>query len=179
MKKFLLFFVLIVIFLSCSHKKSATGSADEIMDVNDFMNLFKTIKLPYQFSDTILTRRGKDSSVPYKIMLQFVPDTVFSAHFGKGSKPKIYSLGSVPVKKNETYLFIKAITSSKKILYILCFDKTNKFVTSMPLINMDGDRSVSWIAGMDAKYTVSTTRQHKSPDGQLFYRRSVYVFNDV
>jgi hypothetical protein len=32
---------------------------------------------------------------------------------------------------------------------------------------------------MDAKYTISTTRQRKSADGQLFFRRSVYVFNDA
>jgi len=32
---------------------------------------------------------------------------------------------------------------------------------------------------MDSKYTISTTRQRKSADGQLFYSRRVYVYNDV
>lgn len=179
MKKIPLFVTIIILLVSCGHKKSASGGAGEIVDVSDFMSLFHPVKLPYQFSDTILTRRGKDSSVSFKTIQQFVPDTVFSAHFAKGVRPKIYSLGRIPVKNNETYLFVKAITSSKKILYILCFDKDNKFVTAMPLMNMDGDPSVSWIAGMDAKYTISTTRQRKSADGQLFFRRSVYVFNDA
>jgi len=174
-----LFFLWIILFFSCSDKRHKPGSADEIVDVHDFMGLFQPVKLPYQFSDTIFAHRSKDSVVGYKTMLQFVPDTVFTTHFGKSIRPKVYALGRISVKNNETYLFVKAIASSKKIVYILCFDKSNKFITSVPVINLDGDRSASWLAGMDAKYTITTTRQRKSADGQLFYRKWVYVFNDA
>jgi len=177
MKIYLVFFIA-VLFFSCSHKKTATSS-DEIENAHDFITFFPPLPLPFQFTDTLFRHHERDSLISYKTVEKFIPDSVFSLHFGKGVRPKIYTVGKIVVKKNETYLFVKAIGTAKKIIYIICFDKDDKFVASLPLINSEGDPSVNWVAGMDNKYTISTTRQHKSTNGQLFYRRWVYVFNDA
>ncbi|MBS1599106.1 MAG: hypothetical protein JST75_12855 [Bacteroidetes bacterium] len=179
MKKFLLFSALIVLFVSCGHKKSSTGGPDEIVDVNDFIKIFHSINLPYQFTDSIFRHHANDSTITNKTFHQFIPDSVLINYFGKTAKPKIYAVGRVSVKKSETYLFAKAIGASRKIFYVLCFDKDNKFTTSMPLINIDGEQNSTWISGMDAKYTISTTKQHKSAEGQILYSRWVYVYNDA
>jgi hypothetical protein len=175
----MLFFGLAGLLISCGNKKSTATGPDDIVDVSDFIRIFHTVSVPYQFSDTILKHHSKDSLITQKTFLRFVPDTVLSARFGKTIKPKIYAIGSVPVKKNETYLFIKAISPSRKILYVLCFDKENKFTAAMPLINVDGEQPGNWLAGMDAKYTISTTKQHKATDGQMVFSRWVYVYNDA
>ena len=181
MKKYLLFLICTVLIFSCSHKKPVAGNTEEVMDIHEFIDLFHSIKPPYEFSDTIFMHRRGDSLLRYKSITQFVPDSVFSAHFGKTVKPKIYPLGKVLVKRNESYLFIKAISPTKKIAYVLCFDKTNKFVAALPLINInaDADPSVNYIASIDNKYTILTTRQHKTADGELMYRKLAYVFNSA
>jgi hypothetical protein len=178
MKKYLVLFIGIAVFFSCSHKKTPVSS-DEIENPHDFIDFFPSLSLPFQFTDTLFKHRGRDSLLGYKTVLKFIPDSVFYNHFGKGTKPKLYTVGRIGVKKNETYLFVKAISPVKKIIYLLCFDKTDKFVASLPLIVSEGEPSVNWLAGMDNKYTISTTRQHKSANGQIFYRRWVYVYNDV
>jgi hypothetical protein len=178
MKRYLLFFVLPALLLCC--KKGPATEGGEVVDIHDFIELFRPISLPLQFSDTMLTHNGRDSgSIGYKTFLRFVPDTVLSNHFGKTGRPKIFSLGKVAVKNNETYLFIKALTASRKIAYLLCFDRANKFVCSLPLMVDDGESGTSRIAGMDNKYTISTIRQHRSSKGELFYKKAVYVYNDV
>ncbi|HEX4852013.1 MAG TPA: hypothetical protein VFV08_14460, partial [Puia sp.] len=176
MKKTLVFLVFVVFAFSCSHQKKKDG---EVMDVHEFMDLFHTVSLPYQFTDSIFKHHASDSLIAFKTILQFLPDSVFSGQFGKAGRPKLYSIGKVPVKKNETYLYVKAIGAGRKIAYVLCFDKDSKFVTSMPLIINDGDPSVNWNSSMDAKYTITTNRQRKTKDGLLIYKKWVYVFNDA
>lgn len=175
----MVFFGLIGLLTSCGGKKSTSTNPDEIVDVSDFMRIFHPVTLPYQFSDSVLKHHAKDSLITNKTFLRFIPDSVLTARFGKTVKPRIYAVGTVPVKKGETYLFVKAISPAKRTLYVLCFNKENKFTAAIPIINVDGEQSFKWISGMDAKYTISTTRQHKSADGQLLFSRWVYVYNDA
>ncbi len=180
MKKYLLVLLFTGACFSCNQKKHARGE-EEAINIHAFINYFKPIKLPYEFSDTILAHHKNDSLLKNKEVEQFVPDSVFSTHFGKSVKPRFYALGRVSVKKNETYLFLKAISPVKKMAYVICFDKSNKFITELPLMNVsaESDPSVKYLAGMDTKYTISVTRQRKTTDGQIFYKRSAYVFNDA
>ncbi len=171
MKKILSLLFLSVLLASCKHKKpSLTGN--EKIDIQDFIDFFQPIPLPVQFTDSILLRKESDSNrIGYSVCTQFVADTVFSNQFGKGGKPKIYPVGKVAVPKNESYFFIKAVTASRKVLYILCFDKDNHFITARPLITTSGDARTHSLIGMDSKYTLSIIRQHKTEDGQIFYKR--------
>jgi hypothetical protein len=165
--------------ISCGNNKKPGADTGELMDIHDFIGLFQPLKLPIQLTDTLLTRPKKDpAAIAYKTFLQFVPDSVLSRHFGKG-RPRILPLGKVSEKNNETYLFVKAVSAARKVAYVLCFDKSNKFVTSLPLMFSDGEQEISWSASMDGKYTISTVRQHRSSRGELLYRKSVYVFNDA
>jgi hypothetical protein len=165
--------------ISCGNKKKPGAEAGEIVDIHDFIGLFQPLKLPLQFTDTLLTHPKRDSSsIGYKTFLQFVPDSVISRHYGK-TRPKIYPLGKITVRDNESYLFIKAVSAVRKAAFVLCFDKNDQFVASLPLLYSDGEQEVSWSASMDTKYTISTIRQHRSSKGELFYRKAVYVYNDA
>jgi hypothetical protein len=173
--------LLLVVFsmFACKPKK-ANLAGDEPVEADDFIASFQELKLPYIIGDTALTRKTPDAQlIGKKVLKQFVPDTIYNRDFGKGSSPKFYALGSVPVKDGETYLFIKATTAGKTMAYILCYDKDLVFKTGMPVLNSSTDRSISYEGGMDRRYSIIRNRSRKKPDGQVIYNKSVYVYNSA
>ena len=180
MKRYLMMWLLPVLLWSCHSKKSPVQGEGGVVDIHDFMELFQSLKLPLQFSDSLLNHHGRDSgSISFRTFSRFVPDSVISNHFGKTARPRIFPIGKVAVRDNETYLFIKAVGASRKMAYLLCFDKKGVFRASLPLMTEEGESGVNWVTGMDMKYTISTTRTHRSAKGESFYRKAVYVYNDA
>jgi hypothetical protein len=167
------------LFFACKHKKASLSGNDKV-ELSDFMDFFPVVKLPYQISDSIFNRDEPDSLlISYQIFTQFVTDTVLTKHFNKGSRPEMFALGKVKAGKNETYLFVKAVSSSKELAYIICFDKANKFVIAKPLFSYDEDGVVKHQAVMDNKYTLSVMHQRKNASGELIYKKDAYIYNDA
>jgi hypothetical protein len=179
MNKSLLLIVLAALIFSCKSKKTSLAGDDEKVDGHDFVEFFQPLKLPYQVTDTILRRKEAESSIiSYKVFTQLVPDSVLTKLFGKELKPKLYAIGKINVPKSETYLFIKASSSSRKALYIVCFTRQNKFAAARTILYSDNESGGSGIAIMDAKYTLTLTHQRKASDGQNYYKRDAYIFNE-
>jgi hypothetical protein len=177
MKKFLLLLLLPVLFTTCKNKKTRLTD-DEVVEIDNFIDFFPEAKLPLRITDAMLDKKESDSSlIGNRVFSQFVPDSVISSRFGKTVKPKIYPIGKVSVKKGETYLFVKAVTSSKKIAYILAFNKDDKFISSMPVVVKDKDASTSQVGTMDTKYSITTLVQRKNPNGVQEDTKNVYVLN--
>lgn len=180
MNKYLLLLLLPGLFISCGNKKVSLAGDDDKVDAHDFVGFFQPLALPYQTGDTLLRRKEAETSlIHYNIFTRFVPDTVLSRYFGPGLRPKLYAIGKVAVPDNETYLFVKATAASRKVLYLLCFDKKNKFAAFRPVIYSDNEPGVSGQVLMDNKYTVTITHQRKAADGQLFFKKDAYVYNDA
>ncbi len=178
MKKCLLFIALPVLLLSSCRNKKPSLTDDTSVDIHDFIDFFQPLKLPCQFTDTALSHREQETMrIGNKSFSQFVPDTVLSRYFGK-LQPRLYAFGRAGEKKMETYLFVKAVTSVKKAVYLLCFDKDHHFATGMPLMFSDDNNRYGWLVSMDPKYTISVTRRRKSADGQPLYKRDAYVYSD-
>jgi hypothetical protein len=172
MNKFLLLIVLAGLIFSCKSKKTSLSGDDEKVDAHDFVEFFQPLKLPYQVTDTILRRKEAEGAViSYKVFTQLVPDSVLTKYFGKELKPKLYAIG-------ESYLFIKATTPSRKVLYIVCFSRQNKFAAARPVLYSDNEPGISGIAAMDAKYTLSLTHQRKASGGQVYFKRDAFIFNE-
>lgn len=179
MKKLLVIILPTLFLFSCKEKKT-TLLDDDIVTVKEFIDFFPKIEWPFLLTDSSLMKKEKDSgTIGYKILTGFVPDTVINRQFGKKAKPKFYSLGRASVKEGETYLFVKAATTTKKAGYILVFDKDNKFITSMLLVASDNDPHTSQTAQMDANYTLTLTRRKKGADGRLVYKKDAYVYNSA
>jgi hypothetical protein len=179
MVRFCLLLLIVFSVNGCTSKK-ANLAGDEPVEVDDFIGSFQVLKLPYLMTDTALKHKTIDSFViSKKIIQQFVPDTIYNHDFGKGTNPKFYALGSVPVKDGETYLFIKAATPGKAIAYILCYDKDNVFKAGMKVVPESTDRSLIHEGGMDRRYSIIRNRNRKKPDGQTIYNKSVYVYNSA
>jgi len=179
MKKYLLLIVLPGLLFSCKSKKTSLAENDDKVDAHEFIDFFQPLKLPYQVTDTLLRRKEADVSViNYKIFTRLVPDSVLTRYFGKEARPRLHAIGKVKVPQNETYLFIKATTTARKVLYVVCFDKKNKFAAARPVIYSDNEPGVSGLAIMDAKYTLTLTHQRKAADGQVLYKKDAYIFNE-
>ena len=172
-----LFFVVILL-AGCGNKKKSSDDGS-VMDVKDFFALFKPVKLPYSVSDTSFTKLSKDTPIiSVELLSQFVGATALTKLFGS-SKPKIYPAARVSAKKAETYLFAKAISSTKKVVYLFVFDKENNYKASLPLIISDSDPQTTEFASMDSRYTISINRQRKKSNGELGYKKDAYVYNNI
>ncbi len=177
MKKTLIIFLLLFLIVSCKNKKIKLADNDTV-EIADFVEFFPEIKLPFQIDDTLLMRKETDSStIGYKIFTQFIPDSVITRQFAQESKLKIYPLGRVSIKKLETYLFLKTISSSKKAVFVIALSNNNKFIAGMPLVVVDKDPSTLQMGLMDKKYTITQTIQKKKPDGEFTEIKSVYILN--
>jgi hypothetical protein len=179
MNKYLLLILLPGLLFSCKSKKTSLAENDEKVDPAEFVEFFQPLKLPYQVTDTVLRRKETETAViNYKIFTRLVPDSVITRYFGKESKPRLYAIGKIKVPQHETYLFIKATTTARKALYLVCFDKKNKFAAARPILYSDNEPGISGQAIMDAKYTLTLTHQRKAAGGQVFYKKDAYIFND-
>jgi hypothetical protein len=178
MKKYM-WLIVIPFFLCCKGRKLSLSGNDKV-GIDDFIGSFETVKTPYQITDSVFMKDENDSSlISYPIFTQFVADTVIRKHFPKGVKPDLYPVAKIKTDKKESYLFCDAVTDEKEILYLLCFDKSNKFVAAKVLFAYDDNPDNSAFASVDNKYTISITHQQRSEQGELLYRKDAYVLNDA
>ena len=174
-----LFLILVLIGLvDCKRHKKPSLSGEDPVEVSDFIDFFPTVPLPFQFTEKDLDKKDKDSLlISYKVFTQFVPDSLLSKSFGKGVKPKIYPMGKVKVPKEESYLFTKAILGSRKIAFLLCFDKKENFIAGMPILIPDQNNATQQISGLDKKLSVFKTVQRKNPDSSVNEGKEVFILN--
>lgn len=173
-----IFFILLIASLAGCKKKKASMTGEEPVEVTDFMEVFQPLTLPFKVADTLVNKKDKDSTViSYKIFTQFVPDSIFSKAFGKNVKPKIYPLGKAGLDKSETYLLAKAVQGNKKNVYLICFDKDNKFIAAMPLVVPDQSATTQQTGTIDKNFTITKNIQRKNADGSISEGRDAYVLN--
>lgn len=177
MKK-LLFCGLVVLLLSAckSGKKSMAG--DEMVTVNDFIDFFEELTLPYAMADTQINRKLADSLlIDQKVLAQFVPDSMYQKDFGE-AVPKFYALGKI-TDKGKTFILIKAATQEHQIGYITAFDKDNVFAVSMPFVRNNRDRKKSLRGSVSKRLTVTTTETTLAAGIAQYYKLHEYMYNDA
>lgn len=176
MKKWILIALLPLLVAACKSKQNLPAE-DEPITAKDFIQMFGDIKLPYTLADDSLEKSKKDTSaISYKTFTSMVPDSLLGKTFGTNGKPKFYAIGKIAVKKQETYLLLKAISAGEKAAYVLVFNKENQFVTSLPLLIQDDNPATKQSAVMDAKLSVTTNTQHTASDGRLLFKKDAYAY---
>jgi hypothetical protein len=167
----------ILVVFSCKNKKVVSRTGADPVESSDFLNFFSAAELPFTIADTTLVKKFPDSSlIAFKVFAQFVPDSVFKKDFGN-NKPKIYPLGKAKEKGKETYLFIKAVSGTKRAAYIITFDQHNKYLNTLPIVRKGFDNTWSFAYGsLDKKFQINTYREKKS-GSDISFKRNVYIYN--
>src|SRR5450631_2440543 len=169
---------LMLVLNACGHKAADGNSHPQKIEPDDFLAMFHSLSLPVSFTDSSLQKKTPDSLLNWTILNQFVPDSLIRKNFGKSLKPRFYASGRLQVKDAETYLFVKALTQQKKIIYLICLDKNGQFRTGMPIVLREDDSGFRYATTIDNKYAISVSRIHKDGDGKSVFVRTVYVYNE-
>jgi len=179
MEKYLFVFCLAMLTIGCKDgPKPAEG--EKPIDIEGFMDLFPDVALPLRIVDSTLKKAPKDSSaISYKAFTQFIPDSVWAKDFGKGVKPSLYPMGKATEKGKETYLFIRARHGTKQAGYLACFGKKNEYLNMMPIIKLGFDQFTSAYGLLDQRFQITTFRERKLKDGEIVFKRNVYIFNSA
>jgi hypothetical protein len=178
MNKCLLLILVPLLLLSCKSKKVSLAVNDEQVNISDFLEFFQPLRLPYGVTDTVLRRKEPETAViDYKLFARFVPDSVLTHLFGREAHPHLYAVGRIKVPKAETYVFIKGTLKDRRVLYVICFDKKDRFAAARPVLYSDNEPGVTSRMDMDGKYTITLLHEHKVA-GQVIYHKDAYVFNE-
>lgn len=177
MIRYLLIFSVCATVLACSNPRRKDLSRDAVGSMEELIESFDVLTLPLAFPDTLLRKNDNDSLLMGKAnFLLFFPDTALKRVFGKITGfPKLYALGRLPVKEEETYLFMKAVRGKKRALFVFVIDKNKKYTVSMHLLVDDEDPTTTMGCGIDRKFTFTLTKERKSGD-ELFYTNSSYYY---
>jgi hypothetical protein len=172
-----LLIVLPIFLFSCKHKKKVSLSGEEKVEFSDFQDFFKPAALPFVYSDASLQQKESDSLLISSTNLSlFVPDSVITSLYGK-TKPKIYGLGKSGTTTGESYYFVKTMAPNKNALFILAFDKSNKYQASIKALQQDNNPNTVQSVNMDRRYSITQTTQLKNKDGSVSEGKDVYVLN--
>lgn len=174
------FLAALTLLAGCKHKKKPLLSGEEPVAVNDFIDFFPEVKLPFQFADTDLVKKESDSlRISFKVFSQFVPDSALSRIFGKGVKPQFFPMGKVSVPNQETYVFVKSVSSGRYSGLLVCFDKKKNFIALMPVLEPDQNSLTQQVSGMDKKLSVYKIIRRKNSDGTVNEGKDVYILNSA
>jgi hypothetical protein len=180
MMKYFLWIPVLLLFVACKGKKKTTLQDDDTVTVTEFIEFFPETPLPIRIADTTLLKKSTDSlQIGYKILTQFIPDSVLHKDFGKGVTPRFFPLGRTKEEGNETYLFIKATTGAKRVAYVACFGKENQFLQMMPLVKTGFEQYTSSWGALDKKFQLTTYHTMKRANGESAYKRNVYFYNNA
>jgi hypothetical protein len=177
-KKYMFLVLALAVLTGCRGKKKVLLSGEEPVEAADFIGFFQPVNLSFQLADSSLQKKDKDSLlISYKVFTQFVPDSLLSKVFGKGVKPKMYPLGKAEESGEGVYLFVKAVTPSRKAAFILAFNKKEQYVAGMSALLPDQLSATSQSVVMDRKYTITKTMLRRNTNGSINEGKDVYVLN--
>jgi hypothetical protein len=174
-------FVLFLLFAAgCSEKRPDLSGAVPVKP-EDFLAAFPPVTLPMSASDTNLTRFADTTTIGYKALQQFFPDSALAAVIGKDTKQTIHPIGRIQKGKDaEIYLLVN-FTNRKKITRMAVFvvDKKTKFLASKPLLSSGADDGYLHTLSINREPTFVLGRERANADNTLQYTRSGWVYNDA
>lgn len=177
-RKLLALCLIVWITAGCKDEKKTSLTGEEPVEVADFIAFFPEVHLPVIVADTTLARKVSDSLlISNAIFTQFIPDSILKKDFTKAA-PKIYPLGRVKEKGKETYLFVKAVQGSRRVGYLITFDKDDNYLNTLRLVRT-GESFTSVYGSLDKKFQITTYREKKNTAGDKTFKRNVYIYNSA
>ncbi|NCI46082.1 hypothetical protein [Sediminibacterium soli] len=165
--------------VACSDKKPDL-SGEKPVKTADFLAVFPPLVGSFSAADSNLARLGDTTTIGYRALQQFFPDSALTDMVGKDNRQKIHAVGKIE-KDNETYLLLK-FTNRKKIsqLAVFVLDKKHKFLAAKKLL--DADRSDGYLHSVtinrEPTFFIGREKKGKEENTTL-YSRAGWVYNDA
>jgi hypothetical protein len=163
-------------FFACKDKK-AEVKEEKGFNYEGFSKSFLSSYLPYQLTDTGLSKSKDTALIRSPEFAGFISDSVRNKIFSRGSKARYYSLLKIQVPKAETYFLVKAVSGSKKAALLICFDADGKYAATLPFLVPDEDASTSQSSTIDKSFTISRNITKKKGSEVIGEGKDVYVYN--
>jgi len=169
----------ILVLFGCTHRSKVSLSGEEPVDIKEFFKIFEVDELPYEIADSSVARKPGDSTlISYKLLTQFIADTAYASLFGRGERPHIYPVCRITGPGDGTCLILKSLSTTRKAITLLCFDKKNKFIAGMPVLVPDANPATQQFFSIDKRYTISKNISRRNTDGTVREGKDVYVLNE-
>jgi len=168
--------VFLILGVACQHKKKAPLRGDELVKPSDFIAFFQKLPVPFQYTDTALNKKEKDSLlISSKSFSRFVPDSVLVSWYGKSGKPKIYAIGRVSFPNKIECLLIKTVTADKRAVFVLSFDEKQQYRANLLVLKVDNNKATAQSVGIDKRFAITKSTIVRNPDGTIGDGKDVYA----
>lgn len=171
--------LLLLLLAACSDKKPDL-SGEKPVKISDLLAVFPVISSSFSAADTNIARLGDTTTIGYKALQQFFPDSVLIDIAGKDTRQRIHAVGKIE-KDKETYLLIK-FTNRKKLtqLGVFVLDKKNKFLAAKKLLDTGHDDAYIHAISINREPTffIGREKSGKEPNSTL-YSKAGWVYNDA
>ena len=175
MRKIFFLFIIISTIAACKdEKKSGEGT----LKVNDFIDGFKQLKLPYSVADSNINTIKDTATLSYAAFPHLIPDTILNSQFGSDKNLTIHPIGKFENKGNENYFVAHIQSKSKSAVYLFVFDKNKKYAATLPLIGSNSNKDFSYNSTIDNKLAIAINKEWKN-ENELLYNRVIYAYNNV
>jgi hypothetical protein len=173
MKNWLVFFALISA-IACTHKK-ADLSGEEPVKINDFLEAFPIITLPYTVADTNVSKAVDTIVISHKVFTSFIPDSTLTKLISAEKKSVIKPFGKID-KQKETYLLATFTHNKTTKLAVFVFDKKNNFLAAKELLSSIDNDEYTHSLMINKEPTFLLSREKTGSDKQLQYTRTGWVY---
>ncbi|MGJ7030011.1 hypothetical protein [Niabella hirudinis] len=170
--------VAVVFFVACGGKKKKKMTGDDAVNIEEFMEAYPVLPLPFTYGDTSFPVRENDSfRIAPEVLHQFIPDSVTRKVFDAGSRPGYYPVGTVQAGDGSFYLLTRGIARQRKALLITAHDKKKQFIAALPVIKLTGNTNVSITVTIDQRLNINKDLSQKLPNGIEISGHDVFVLN--
>lgn len=179
MLKWICFSAFFVLLVSACGKKKKSMTGDDEVSLQEFVEFYPQVQLPFIYSDSSLYAKTDDSLlISHAIFNQFTPDSILMSDFGK-EQPKLYAIGKFSEKDGATYLMSKVASAKEKIMLITAYDKKNEFISGFAAMRSKTARGVSTIVTIDKLYNINKRTKKKLSNDIEITGDDVYVLNSA
>ena len=176
MKNCLPLLLLLTLAWGCKDKK-VDLSGETPVKINDFLAAFPKLTPPFVAADTNITRVDDTTTIGYKAMLQFFPDSALTPIIGNSKKTVIHPVGIIE-KDKESYLLANFITSKKTThLAVFVLDKKNKYLASKELLNTANTDEYLHSVSVNREPTFLISKEKLGKEGTMQYSRTGWVYS--
>ncbi|MCD2421181.1 hypothetical protein LQ567_00295 [Niabella pedocola] len=173
-------FVAAVFLIACGGKKKKKMTGDEAVNIEEFMDAYPTLSLPFVYGDTSFPTRENDSlRIAPEVLHQFIPDSITLKIFGNRAHPAYYPVGAVQAGKGTFYLLTRGIDRDRKVLLITAHNEKKQFIAGIPVIKLTPNTNVSISVTIDARLNINKDLTQKLPNDIEISGHDVFVLNEA